>query len=73
MTFVPGLPVGGRILVVEKQRHYTCPCYYASGSNNKLDHLVEIEILVEIQEIDDTTNLVFRCWHLSGSRCVCIV
>lgn len=63
MTFVPGLPVGGRILV-EKQQHYTYSYYYTSGSNNKLDHLVEIEILVEIQEIGDTTNLVFRCWHL---------
>lgn len=47
--------------------------YYTSRSNNKRDHLDEIEILAEIQEIGDTASLVVRCWHLSGSRCVRIV
>lgn len=34
--------------------------YYTSGSKNKRDHLYEIEILVEIQEIGDTASLVIR-------------
>lgn len=44
-------------------------CHYASGSNNKRNHLDEVEILVEIQEIGDTASLVVRLLTLGQQMC----